>query len=181
MSCVSCVVSRFVPESALIRLKVSVRHAFCCCVDHVLLFAREYGLYHQYQLVLSGRRQIKPFSEPMLTKIAVAKLTEITALSSDIGESLLPKNLCLDFGLQGSKFHLSDRLIWVKMTVGQEEYLQDLSDGRLHISDFHISCIGFVYFRQVNGNFVKVIFTIHLPDGQVHSIWNFEASTRGND
>ena len=63
------------------------------------------------------------------------------------------------------------------MTGGQVEYLQDLSDGRLRISDFHISCIGFVYFRQVNGTFGLVIFTIHLPDGQVHAIWNFEACT----
>ena len=77
--------------------------------------------------------------------------------------------------MQGSKFHSSDRLRRVKMTVGQVEYLQDLSDGRLRISDFHISCIGFIYFRQVNGTFGQVIFTIHLPDGQVHSIWNFEA------
>ena len=61
------------------------------------------------------------------------------------------------------------------MTVGQVEYPQDLSDGRLHISDFHISCIGFIYFRQVNGTFGQVILTIHLPDGQVHLIWNFEA------
>ena len=76
---------------------------------------------------------------------------------------------------QGSKFHSSDRLRWVKMTVGQVEYLQDLSDGRLRISDFHISFIGFVYFKQVNGTFGQVIFTIHLPDGQVHSIRNFEA------
>ena len=30
-------------------------------------------------------------------------------------------------------------------------------------------------FRQVNGTFGQLIFTIHLPDGQVHSIWNFEA------
>ena len=76
---------------------------------------------------------------------------------------------------QGSKFHSFDRLRWVKMTVGQVEYLHDLSDGRLRISDFHISCIGFIYFRQVNGTFGQVIFTIHLPNGQVHSIWNFEA------
>ena len=61
------------------------------------------------------------------------------------------------------------------MTVGQVEYLQDLSDGQLRISDFHISSIGFIYFRQVYGTFRQVIFTIHLPDGQVHSIWNFEA------
>ena len=73
------------------------------------------------------------------------------------------------------KFHASEHLRWVKMTVGQVEYLQDLSDGRLRISHFHISCIGFIYFRQVNGTFGQVIFTIHLPDGQVHSIWNFEA------
>ena len=76
---------------------------------------------------------------------------------------------------QGSKFHSSDRLRWVKMAVWQVEYLQDLSDGWLHISDFHISCLGFVYFRQVNGTFGQVIFTIRLSDGQVHSIWNFEA------
>ena len=76
--------------------------------------------------------------------------------------------------MQDSKFHLSDCLRQVKMTVGQVEYLQDLSNGRLRISDFHISCIGFVYFRQVNGTFGQVISTIHLPDGQVHSIWNFE-------
>ena len=76
---------------------------------------------------------------------------------------------------QGSKFHSSDRLRRVKMTVGQVEYLQDLSDGRLGISDFHISGIGFIYFGQVNGTFGQVIFTIHLPDGQMHSIWNFEA------
>ena len=75
---------------------------------------------------------------------------------------------------QGSKFHSSDRLRRVKMTVRQVEYLQDLSDGRLHISDFHISYIGFIYFRQVNDTFGQVIFTIHLPDGQVHSIWNFK-------
>ena len=61
------------------------------------------------------------------------------------------------------------------MTVGQVEYLQDLFDGRMRISDFHTSCIGFTYFTQVNGTFGQVIFTIHLPDGQVHSIWNFEA------
>ena len=67
------------------------------------------------------------------------------------------------------------RPIIVKMTVGQVEYLQDLSDGRLRISDFHISCIGFIYYRQVNGTFGQVIFTIHLPDGQEHWIWNFEA------
>ena len=60
-------------------------------------------------------------------------------------------------------------------TVGHVEYLQDLSDGWLRISDFHISCIGLIYFRQVNGRFGQVVFTIHLPDGQVHSIWNFEA------
>ena len=75
---------------------------------------------------------------------------------------------------QGSKFHSSDRLRRVKMTVRQVEYLQDLSDGRLHISDFHISYIGFIYFRQVNDTFGQVIFTIHLPDGQVYSIWNFK-------
>ena len=51
----------------------------------------------------------------------------------------------------------------------------DLSDGRLRISDFHISCFGFVYFRQVNGTFGQVIFTIHLPDGQVKCI-QFEIS-----
>ena len=56
------------------------------------------------------------------------------------------------------------------MTVGQVDYLQDLSDGRLDISDFHLSCIGLAYFRQVNGAFGQLIFTIHLPDGQVHSI-----------
>ena len=50
---------------------------------------------------------------------------------------------------QGSKFHSSNCLRRVKMTVGQVEYLQDLSDGRLHISDFHTSCIGFIYFRQL--------------------------------
>ena len=55
--------------------------------------------------------------------------------------------------IQGSKFHSSDRLRRVKMTVGQVGYLQDLSDRRLRISDFHISCIGFLYFRQVNGTF----------------------------
>ena len=54
---------------------------------------------------------------------------------------------------QGSKFHSSDRLRQTKMTVGQVEYRKDLSDGQLHISDFHISCIGFIYFRQVNGTF----------------------------
>ena len=76
---------------------------------------------------------------------------------------------------QVSKFHSSDRLRRVKMTVGQVEYLQDLSDGWLHISDFHISCIGFIYFRQVNGTFGQQIFTTHLLDGQGHSISNFEA------
>ena len=76
---------------------------------------------------------------------------------------------------QGSKFHSSDRLKQVKMTVGQVEYLQDLSDGLLCISDFHTSWMGFIYFRQVNGTFGQVVFTIHLPDGQVQSIWNFEA------
>ena len=58
---------------------------------------------------------------------------------------------------QGSKFHSSDHLRRVKMTVGQVEYLQDLSDGQLPISDSHISSIGFVYFRQVNGTFEQVI------------------------
>ena len=61
------------------------------------------------------------------------------------------------------------------MTVRQVEHLQDMSNGRLRISDFHISCIGFICLRQVNGTFRQVIFTIHLPDRQVHSIWNFEA------
>ena len=70
--------------------------------------------------------------------------------------------------VQGSKFHSYDRLRQVKMTVGQVEYLQDLSDGRVHISDSHISCTGLIYFRQVNGAFRQVILTIHLPDGQVH-------------
>ena len=67
---------------------------------------------------------------------------------------------------QGSKFHLSDRL-------RQVEYLQDLSDGRL-------CCIGFLYFRQVKGTFGQVIFTIHSPNGQVHSIWNFETCIYSN-
>ena len=75
--------------------------------------------------------------------------------------------------VQGSKFHSSDRLRQVKMTVGQVEYLQDLSDGRLRISGFHISCIGFIYFRQVNDTFGQVIFTIHLPTGQVHFNLNY--------
>ena len=66
----------------------------------------------------------------------------------------------IKFNNQSSKFHSSDRLRQVKMTVGQVEYLQDLSDGRLRISDFHKSCIGFIYFRQVNGPFGQVIFTI---------------------
>ena len=51
--------------------------------------------------------------------------------------------------VQGSKLHSSDRLRQVKMTVRHVEYLQDLSEGRLRISDFHISCIGLIYFRQV--------------------------------
>ena len=72
------------------------------------------------------------------------------------------------------QFHSSDRLRWVKMTVEEVEYLQDLSNWRLRISDFQISCIGFIYFRQVNGTFGQVIFTIHLPDEQVLSIRNFE-------
>ena len=46
------------------------------------------------------------------------------------------------------------------------EYLQDLSNRRLCISDFHISCIGFEYCRQANGTFGQVFFTIHLPHGQ---------------
>ena len=46
---------------------------------------------------------------------------------------------------QGSKFYSSDRLRRVKITVGQVEYLQDLFDARLHISGFHISCIGCIY------------------------------------
>ena len=75
--------------------------------------------------------------------------------------------------MQGSKFHSSNRLRQVKMTVGQVEYLQD--DRRLRISDFHISCIGFTYYKQVNGTFGQVIFTIHLPDRQLHSIWNLAA------
>ena len=83
--------------------------------------------------------------------------------------------LMVMYSEQGSKFHLSDRLRRVNMTVGQVEYLQDLSARRLRISDFHISCIGLIYYRQVNGTFGQVIFTIHLPDGQVHSIWNFKA------
>ena len=55
----------------------------------------------------------------------------------------------------GFEIHSSDRLRRVKMTVGQ----QDLSDKRLPISDFHISGIGFIYFRQVNGTFRQVIFS----------------------
>ena len=39
---------------------------------------------------------------------------------------------------------------------------------------FSHKCIGVIHFRQVNGRFWQVIFTIHLPEGQVHSIWNFE-------
>ena len=49
------------------------------------------------------------------------------------------------------------------MTVGQVEYLQDLSDGLLRISDFHISCIGFIYFRQVNATFGQVILQSTCP------------------
>ena len=89
-----------------------------------------------------------------------------------------PLDMCCSkfhWPFQGSKFHSSDHLRRVKMTVRQVQYLQDLSDGRLRISDFHISYIGFIYFRQVNGTFGQVNFTIHLPDRQVHSIWNFEA------
>ena len=76
--------------------------------------------------------------------------------------------------MQGSKFHSSDRLTLIKMTVSQVEYLQDLSDGRLHISDFDISCIGFIHLRQVNCTLGQVIFTIHLPNRQLHSIRNFK-------
>ena len=65
--------------------------------------------------------------------------------------------------LQGLKFHSSDRLRRVKMTVGQVEYLQDLSNGRLCISDFDISCFGFIYFRQVNGTFGQVILQSTCP------------------
>ena len=39
------------------------------------------------------------------------------------------------------------------MTVGQVEYLQDLCHERLRIFYFHISCIGFIYFRQVKITF----------------------------
>ena len=54
----------------------------------------------------------------------------------------------------------------------------------------HLTCLGLcgmaawklngaicsmIQFRQVNGTFGRVIFTVHLPNGQVHSIWNFEA------
>ena len=56
------------------------------------------------------------------------------------------------------------------MTVGQVEYLQDLPDGQLHISDCRISCVSVIYFRQMNGTFGQVIFSIHLSDGQVHLI-----------
>ena len=38
---------------------------------------------------------------------------------------------------------------------------------RLCISDFHICCIDLIFFRQVNGTFGQMMFTIHLPDGQV--------------
>ena len=81
---------------------------------------------------------------------------------------------------QGSKFHSSDRLRRVKMTVGQVEYLQDLSDGRLLISYFHISCIGFINVFQTSEWYIRTSdfynpLVHHLPDGQVHSIWNFEA------
>ena len=69
------------------------------------------------------------------------------------------------------------RAAWsqLKMTVGQVEYLQDLSERRLPIYDFDLSCIGLIYFRQVNGTFGQVIFTIHLRNGHVHSIRNFKA------
>ena len=69
--------------------------------------------------------------------------------------------------LQGSKFHSSDRLRWVKMTVGQVEYLQDFwFSHKLHW--FYIFQTSEWYIQTSN-------FTIHLPNGQVHSIWNIEA------
>ena len=68
----------------------------------------------------------KPLSEPMivslLTHICVAWPQWVKC------QSLIH--------IQGSKLHSSDRRRQVKMTVGQMKYLQDLSHGRLRISDF---------------------------------------------
>ena len=97
-------------------------------------------------------------------------LTDMLEHMWDGIQGLVSRVLMVAHVFQGSKFHSSDRLRRVIMTVGQVQYLQELSDGRLGISDFDISCIGFICFRQVNGTFGQVIFTIHLPDGQVHSV-----------
>ena len=63
------------------------------------------------------------------------------------------------------------------MTVGQADYLQQLSDGQLCISDLHMSCNGLscIYLRQENRTFGQATFTHHLPHGQVDFILNFEA------
>ena len=66
-------------------------------------------------------------------------------INDDQKDGLHTSTNSVSHSLQGSKFHSSDRLRRVKMTVGQVEYLQDLSNGWLRISDFHISCIGFIF------------------------------------
>ena len=110
-----------------------------------------------------------------LRSMTISTLVQVMACCLTATSHCLNQCLLIIMSEQGLKFHSSDRLRLVKMTVGQVEYLQDLSDGRLCISDFHVSCIGFIYFRQVNGTFGQVFFRIYLPDGQVHSLWNFEA------
>ena len=97
------------------------------CISHCHVWWWSHDTSHQ-AILRHGADPVCPLFNPLCAKLFMGN-----------------KNIYL----QGSKFHSSNRLRQVKMTVGQVECLQDLSDGRLHIYDFHISCIGFIYFRQV--------------------------------
>ena len=83
--------------------------------------------------------------------------TSTTRFASDVGYRMAKKLIGLYKEIillnnQGSKFHLSDRLRWVKMTVGQVEYLQDLSDRRLRISDFDVALL---YILQTSEWYIR--------------------------
>ena len=78
--------------------------------------------------------------------------------------------------LQDSKFHSYNRLRRVKMRVRQVEYLQDLSDGRLRISDFQISC-KWLYIFQTSEWYIRTsdCYNQLARRESAFTIWNFEA------
>ena len=104
------------------------------------------------------------------TKIGMPTFTEYVPLKM---VSVQPRKW------QGSKFHSSDRLRRVKMsrTSGIAAGLVQPMIAYFWFSHkLHWLCIfqtsEYMYYIWTSD------FTMHLPDGQVHLIWNFEAWSR---